>query len=235
MALQEAGKGGGKGGIEEVADEGVCRGEFGGSVAGEEGDGGHSGAVGGFDAGGGIFEDEAGGGRDAKAGGGGEEDFGVGFAAGDVRASDDGLEAGGQAEGVEAELRVFAGGAGAEGAGEAEGGGADEGFADAGDGLDAAGADAVAVAGFFFFAEGDGFLLADGPAEEVADDGDGAEAAFADVVGVGHGIAMGGGSLAPGFDVELVGVDDDAVAVEDEGADGSGDVGRTRRRIDEGP
>ena len=87
-----------EGGVEEVAGEGVGGGEFGGGVAGEEGDGGHSGAVGGFDAGGGVLDYQALAGWNAEFGDGGQEYLGVGLAAGDVRARHDGAEEGGKAD-----------------------------------------------------------------------------------------------------------------------------------------
>jgi hypothetical protein len=87
-------------------------------VGGGDGDGFHTGGESGFDADVGVFEDDATGGVAIYFPGGDEEDFGVGFAAGDIFGGGDGVEEVIEAGEADYALDIFAGGGGADGAGD---------------------------------------------------------------------------------------------------------------------
>ena len=191
-------------------------------MAGGKGEDPHAGGVGGGNAGRGVFEDQALMGGDPHYSGGLQENVGGGLAVLDVGAGHGGHECFFQPQGLEAGVHVFAGGRGANGTGNAQMAGLREEFQHAGDGFDAIGADPLAVDFLFFEADAGGLLLGYGPAEEVADDGHGAQPALADVVRIGAVEAVTTGHFLPGFHVQVVGVDHDAVHVEDERGQGGG-------------
>jgi hypothetical protein len=168
----------------------------------------------------GVFEDEALGGVYVEAVGGEEEGFGGGLAVGVVAGADEGVEEVEDVEGFEGFDDGLAGAAGDNGEGELAVVGVDD-FEDFGDGFEIVDEGVVEV----FLAGGEGF---DRDVEVVAavdgfdDSGDGdtahpVEEFFGEV-----GAAVLGEGLGPGDEVEGHGVDDGAVAVEEEGGEGAG-------------
>ncbi len=168
----------------------------------------------------GIFEDEGLVGGDTEGVGGGEEVGGIGLGAGDVVEGADGVEAVGDTEAVEPRENPRGGGTGGDGAWEAgvfgvledgfdaweDGGGIAEPAGDIGallvEGVPIEGGAAEAIE---FYG---GVVLV-----EVAPDASGPDVE-------GEGVAVFGVEEAPGFEDGGFGIDDEAVEVEDEGADG---------------
>ena len=211
-----------------------CEGEVSGGegidrVGGGDGDGFAIGGEGGFDACVGVFDDDAEMGVDADGGGGVEEDVGRGFAVLDVGGGGDGVEERGEACQFHDEIDIGAVGGGTDGAGDvgvAEGG---EERADAGERFDAGGADGVAVEGFLAEPEGrdGGGVAGGGPWCEVRDDAVVAHAEGGFEEAGREWLAEFGGEEVPCGFVSGVGVDDDAVPVEED-AEGWGG-GHVRR------
>lgn len=175
-----------------------------------------AGGAGGADAGVGILERIAGRSFYAEAADGFEVDVGLGFAAGDFVAADEDGEVAGEADLLEAEARDGSARGGGDGERDAARGKVVEDFADAGfDGkavlLDVIIEESVAFMRCGFVVE----AWAEGFAEEV-DAGLMRAADERCEEGVGHGVAVEEGGFLPGDAGDALGVEDEAVHVEDD-------------------
>jgi hypothetical protein len=167
--------------------------------------------------------------RDADAGGGLQENVRRRFAARHVRARDRRPENGFQPQRPKAGVHVFTRGGGTHGAGNAPPPGCLQECDDAGDGADAVAPDPRAVELFLFEPDAVGFRVRHRPAQQLADDGPRAQPAFADVLRIGTGEAVRLRDGLPRFDVQRVGIDHDAVEVEQESG-----MGRRGHRLTSG-
>lgn len=204
--------------------EGVIGGcERGGWAGVAECDDAHAGVSGGVDPGRGVLDGEAFGGRNAECGGGVKVAVGEGFGAFDVVGGCDGAEVVVHADRLEHGDDDGGTRAGADGEGDARGGERD-GFGRAGlHGVSALG-DAFGHEGTFAGEEFVGEVIGEGG---VVPAGDGDEGAFVastddavDELLMGEGPVVGGDGFADGPLMEGLGIDEDAVEVEDDGSHG---------------